>query len=234
MTALSLRITQQLPPNLTVKALLMAHFKPQRTLEAIVKLMRSAPDSSIPTAQLRDAQQNLMNTWNANHNNDELGDKLTMIQVPVDQQIRDLKATPLADKRIMLASMPIISGQHAAYFLRIAEESFYHFNIFYHDVFGQIYMNQRHYSLDELKLIESNPEWLTNHRKSFTPASTTPPDDPQIHPLTLVEENVAMAFCNITRHELPKVAYVSSEKVPTYYLADLDKIRVEKLKTHQQ
>jgi hypothetical protein len=231
MTALPLRTTQHLPPILTLKALLMAHYQPQRTLEAIVKLMLSAPAFSVPTAQFLGAQNNLMDTWNANHNNGELGDKLATAQVPVDQQIHALNAAPLENKRIVLASMPIIDGLCAACFLGIPQHAFDPFNMFYHDIFGQQYMNQRRYSLDELTLIASNPEWLSNHRKSFVAAATPKPVDPLLHRWTVVEEKVAMAFCNITRDELPKVAYVTN-KVPAYYLADLDEIRVAKLKTH--
>jgi hypothetical protein len=211
----------------------MAHYQPQRTLEAIVKLMVSAPASSIPRDQYLDAQRNLMNTWNANDNNGELKDKLTVAQVPVDQQIHTLKAAPLEDKHIVLASMPIIDGLLAACFLGISQLTFYHFNMFYHDIFGQHYMNQRRYSLDELTLIACNPEWLSNHRKSFVVAAAPMAGDPLVHRGTVVEEKVAMAFCNITRDELPKVAYVTN-KVSAYYLDDLDEIRVAKLKAHQQ
>lgn len=232
MSAFSTRITQQLSQSLSAKALLMTHYQPQRALAANVKLLINASAFSTTSDQLRDAQLDLMNAWNAEAD-DELQDKLTMTEVSVGQQILALKAAPLADKRSVLASMPIINVQHAAEFLGITEPRLNHFNAFHHDLFGRCYMNQRHYSLDELVLIESNPEWLCDYRKSFAPAAAPMPDYPQFGCFTVVDEKLAMAFCNLARNELPKVAYVTSHGVSVYYLADLDKIRVEKLKAEQ-
>lgn len=233
MTTFRPRMTQQLPPILAVKALLMTHYLPLRALAANLKLLLDPPLFIFTSTQINDALRARMNAWNAD-DDEELQDKLTMAEVPVGQQIRDLKAASLADKFIVLASMPIIDVFHAAMFLRITECAFIHFNAYHHDVFGQRYMNKRRYSLDELMLINSNPEWLSDYRKGHVLAPASMPDDSQFGRFTLVDEKLAMAFCNITRAELPKAAYVTSRAVPTYYLADLDKIRVAKLKAEQQ
>lgn len=225
-------MTSSLLAQTAAKALLMSHYQPQRALAANVKLMLNAPAFSFTSAQLLDAQHELMNAWNAEAD-DELQDKLTMTEVSVGQQILALKAAPLADKRIVLASMPIIDVQQAAGFLGTTEPAFHHFITFHHDIFGQRYIHQRRFSLDELLLIENNPEWLSNYRTPRTPAATPMSGYPQFGSFTVVEEKVAMAFCNITRDELPKVAHVTSHKVLTYYLVDLDKIRVAKLEVQQ-
>ena len=226
-------MTKQFASILTVKALLMTHYQSLRTLAANVKLLLEMPVSSTTSAQFNDAQLDLMNAWNA-EDDEELQDRLTMTQVPVGQKIRVLKAAPLTDKLIVLTSMPLINREYAAEFLGIPETVLSHFNAFHHDIFGSFYMGCRHYSLDELTLIESNQEWLSGHRKSLAPASSLIPGYPRFHRFTVVEEKVAMAFCNITRDELPEVAYVTRHKVTTYYLTDLEKIRVGKLKAHQQ
>jgi hypothetical protein len=233
MTPFPSRLTQQLPPSLTAKALLMTHYQPVRALAANIKLMLDAPVVSLISSQVCDAQLDLMNAWNA-ETDDELQDKLTMTQVPVGQQIRNLMAAPLAEKRIVLASMPIIDVFHAAGVLGITELALNHFNAFHHDTFGQAYMSQRHYSLDELMLIKSNPEWLSDYQMAPAPATVPMSDSPQFGRFTVVEEKVAMAFCNVTREELPKVATVARHNVSAFYLADLDKIRVAKLKAEQQ
>ena len=232
MTAFHPRLIQQLSTSLTAKVLLMTHYQPLRALAAKVKLSLDAPVFSITSNQFRDVQLDLMDAWNA-EDDEELRDKLTMTQVPVGQQIRDLKAAPLAAKHIVLASMPIIDVLYAAVSLGLTEPAFNHFIAFHHDIFGQRYMNQRRYSLDELMLIESNPEWLSNYRKSPAPAAARKPGYPQVVHFAVVEEKAAMAFCNITRDELPKAAWVTSHNVSAYYLDDLDKIRVTKLKTQQ-
>lgn len=214
------------------KALLMSHYQPQRALAAKVKTLITAPTFSITSGQLRDAQLDLMNAWNAEAD-DELQDKLTMTEVSVAQQILALKMAPSADKCIMLASMPIIDVQQAAGFLDLTELDFNHFIAFHHDIFGKCYMNRRRYSVDELMLIRSNPEWLSNYRKPRASVVAPMPDYLLFGSFTVVEEKVAMAFCNITRDELPKVAHVISRNVLAYYLVDLDKIRVAKLEAQQ-
>lgn len=225
-------LAQTKSERLIAQSLLMTHYQPQRALAANVKLLIESPALSTTFSQLRDAQLELMNAWNAEAD-DELQDKLTMTEVSVGQQILALKAASLDDKRIVLASIPIIQRQYAAGFLGITELAFNHFSAFHHDIFGQCYMNQRCYSLDELILIDSKPEWLSNYRKSPTPAAAPKPGYPQFAHSTVVEDKVAMAFCNITRDELPRVAYVTS-RVSAYYLADLEKIRIAKLEAQQQ
>lgn len=226
-------MTSSLLAQTAAKALLMSHYQPQRALASNVKLMLNAPAFSFTSAQLLDAQHELMNAWNAEAD-DELQDKLTMTEVSVAQQILALKMVPLADKCIVLASMPIIDVQQAAGFLGLAELEFNHFIAFHHDIFGKSYMNRRRYSVDELMLIHSNPEWLSNYRKPRAPAAAPMPGYLLFGRFTVVEEKLAMAFCNITRDELPKVAHVTSRNILTYYLVDLDKIRVAKLEAQQQ
>lgn len=231
MTAFSSYLTQQLLARLAAKTLLMAHYKPLRALDAKVKFLFNAPPSTIPQARLNNALRHRMDAWNAG-DDDELQCNLAMTQVPVGHQIRTLKAAPLTDKRLLLASMPIVDVQHAAWFLNLTEPAFNHFNAFHRDIFGQCYMNRRRYSLDELTLIKNNPEWLSGHLKSFAPATIPMPNYPQFHPLTVVDYKVAMAFCNIPWEDMPKVAYVTKDGVCTYYLADLDKIRIENLSAY--
>ena len=233
MTAFSSSLTQQLPATLAAKALLMAHYHPMRASDANLKLLLDTPPSTITSRQFNNALRCRMEACTA-ENDGELQDNLTMAQVPVGHQIRALKAAPLADKRMVLASMPVIDAQHAARFLNLPETAFYHFNAFHRDIFGQCYMNRRHYSLDELTLIKNNPEWLSGHLKSFVSAPPAMPDYPQFNPSTVVDYKVAMAFCNIPWENMPDVAYVTSAGVSTYYLTDLEKIRIESLKNYQQ
>jgi hypothetical protein len=233
MIALSYSLPQQFRAILTVKTLLMEHYQSMRASDANVKLLLDAPPSTITSAQFKNALRHRMELCNS-EDDDELQGDLTLAQVPVSHQIRALKATPLADKPIILASMPIIDVQHAAWFLNLTETAFNHFNAFHRDIFGQCYMNRRHYSLDELTLIKNNPEWLSGHLKSFAPATTLMPNYPQFNPSTVVEYKVAMAFCNTPWEDMPKVAYVTRDSVCTYYLADLDKIRVENLNAYHQ
>jgi hypothetical protein len=230
MTEFSSRMTQQWSASLTAKGLLMNHYQPQRALAAKVKLLLNASAYSTNSAQFCNAQLALMNAWNAEAN-EELQDKLTMTEFSVGQQILALKAAPLAHKHNVLSSMPIIDVQHAAGFLGITELALNYFNAFHHDLFGKCYMNRRHYSLDELMLINNNPEWLSDYRKPLASAAALTRDSPRC--LTVVEEKVAMAFCNIKRDELPEVAYVISRDVSVYYLADLEEIRVAKWKREQ-
>jgi hypothetical protein len=232
MTAFPSRLIQQLPPSLTAKALLMTYHQPQRSLASKVKSLLDAAAFSTNPDQLRDAQRDLMNAWNAEAD-EELQDKLTMTEVRVGQQILALKAAPLADKPTALVSMPIIDMHNAALFLGVTVFGFNHFIAFHRYIFGQCYMNRRHYSLHELMLIDSNPEWLSDYRKSPVQHATSTADW-QFRFYWVVEEKVAMAFCNITRDELPKVTYVTSDDISAYSLADLDKIRVAKLKAQQQ
>lgn len=225
-------MTSSLLAQTAAKALLMSHYQPQRVLAAKVKTLIAAPAFSTTSGQLRDAQLDLMNAWNTEAD-EELQDKLTMTEVSVAQQILVLKMARLADKCIVLASMPIIDVQQAAGFLGLTELDFNHFIAFHHDIFGKCYMNRRRYSVDELMLIHSNPEWLSNYRRPPSTAATQESVDAQFLRFTVVEEKVAMAFCNITRDELPKVAHVTSHNVLTYYLADLAQIRVAKLEAQQ-
>lgn len=232
MTAFPSILIQQLPANLAAKTLLMAHYEPLRALDAKVKLLFAARPSAITSTQLTNALCRQREAHNAD-DDDELQCNLIMTQVPMGHQIRALKAAPLADKLLALAFMPIIDVQYAAVSMGLTEPAFNHFIAFHHHIFGQRYMNQRRYSMVELLLIESNPEWLKNYRKSPAPAVRLKPNDAEFVRHMVVEEKVGMAFANITRDELPKIAYVTC-RVPAYYLCDLEKIRVAKLKEQEQ
>ncbi len=228
----SLILPQPLSSSLNAKAELMNNYQQKRAVAANLKRLHDTPASLAKATQIRAAQFDLMNAWNIEAD-DGLLDQLTITDALVGQQILALKAAPLADKPIMLSSMFVIDVHHAALFLGITNFSINHFNAFHGNIFGKQYMNERHYSLDELMLIDSNPEWLTDYRAPSCLTAPATPSNCQFSPYTVVEEKVAIAYCNISRVELPKVAYVTSDNIQTYCLIDLEKIRVAKLKAQQ-
>lgn len=227
MSAFHLHAHQQTRKSLTAKAMLMTHFQPQRTLGSLIRNRTL----SATTAQSRIDQAALMNAWNAEVNEDLL-DQLTMTVIPMSQLILVLKAAPLKKKRDVLSTMPIINDHSAAMFLGITQPAFNHFISFHRYIFGAHYMGKRCFSADELMLIAANPEWT-----STTPATArkaTHLDHTHFDYGTVVEEKVAMALGNLTRSELPKIAYVTSSDIRTYSLADLENIRIAKLSALQQ
>jgi hypothetical protein len=215
--------------NLTAKAAVMDYYKQHRASMGIIKTLMFNATTRV---QFEAALYVSKHAWNFEAGS-ELMDDLTVTEVPMGQQILALRAASLANKRAVLASMPIIDVSTAAAYLGMTQPAFNHFAAFHHNIFGYYHMNQCRYSMDELVMVQNNPEWMAGYRKADQLAMVGAPDYHRFDKCTAVDEKVAMAFCNLTRHELPKVAY-GSQHGDYYSLADLEKIRVTKLTAQQQ
>ena len=85
--------------------------------------------------------------------------------------------------------------------------------------------------MEELNLFARNPHWIAMglHADDGHDHAITEVDVTALDQLVLVDQQVAIAFTNMTHHELIKqVPHTSLARRP-YRLADLEKLRIEKM-----
>jgi hypothetical protein len=170
--------------------------------------------------------------WDALSCTSEMADAVSAdIATPVDQ----LKAASLYEKRKVLRYMQIFSPAVSAAVLGTTEDFVNELKgPEYEDMvsFGGKYAGAHCYSMAELELVASNKVYVNDraYTSVFRKTSTTQLYDCMLDYVLLVDTETAMAFTDMTKAELnANVPQVGHSRRP-YRLADLEKIRVAKLK----
>lgn len=222
---------QIMSQNLAVKATAMKSFKQQNALMISVEMLAYAdtvPDDMRASllAAIANGKEKVQRQMRSEAN---------VSRIPMDQQISALRKAPLEEKHYLLDSMPIISVPIGAAFLGVAEADLHDINSQNCGVFGDFYLRRRCNSMNELLLIAQNPGFLR-----FRPDGAPPlmsPDSKMLYEMTFVDISTAMAYTNMSMHELQMKAqqiYRFYRCDFTYRVSDLEDIRLAGLKAQQK
>lgn len=151
--------------------------------------------------------------------------KLAVMAAPVEQ----LEAAMLTNKRAVLRAVPLINVQVGAAFLGMTTAALYDLLYKSNGLLGDYYASAYCLSIDELFLIAENPNWLHDGDQRNEPSDTVLPDDRAFDHVLFVGETVACAFLDLTPSELGRQVQRSANRRRPYRLADLEKIRTEKM-----
>jgi hypothetical protein len=146
---------------------------------------------------------------------------------PIDQ----LRAASLADKRTVLRSVQLVGAPVAAAYLGIAPRTLSMFTERHAQVIGAPYARGYCLSIDEVFMIEQNPQWLAGAVSDKDVNNPNQGDGSVFDCLLYVSEEVACAFTDMTPRELGKAVTAGAQASRPYRLSDLEKIRAAKLDT---
>jgi hypothetical protein len=144
-----------------------------------------------------------------------------------------LKKSPLEDKRTYLRAVPVISAPVAAAYLGCTTAAMNTFTAEHYHAVGDRYARGYCLSMDEVFLIEQNPQWLGDVVSQKDGGAIETTDGNTFDYLLYVGEDVACAFTDMMPSELRKAAKVGPQAMRPYRLSDLEKIRVAKLNGQQ-
>jgi hypothetical protein len=144
-------------------------------------------------------------------------------------RIQQLQAAPLANKHSMLRSVPLVSVPIGAAFLGINTSMLYKFTADFAGIIGDFYAGGYCLSIDEILMIEQNPQWCGAITRVNEVTAKKPVDGRIFDHMLNVNECVACAFANMTPSELRSTVQQNSQTRRPFRLADLEKVRVEKL-----
>ena len=143
--------------------------------------------------------------------------------------VAQLKKAPLEDKRIYLRAVPIISAPVAAAYLGVTTAAVNKFTANHYHAIGDRYARGYCLSMDEVFLIEQNPQWLAGVQSQNDAGGVDAVEDGVFDCLLFLSEDVACAFTDMKPSELHKAAKAGVQALRPFRLSDLEKIRVAKL-----
>lgn len=143
--------------------------------------------------------------------------------------VAQLSKAPLEDKRSYLRAAQVISAPVAAAYLGVTAGALSKFTTGHINVIGGRYARGYCLSMDEVFMIEENPQWLAGAASLKNVSNVNAVDDSAFDYLLYVGEDVACAFTDMTPSELSKAAKQGTQALRPYRLSDLEKIRVAKL-----
>lgn len=151
-------------------------------------------------------------------------------QIP--SALAQLKAASLGEKRQVLRYMHIVSPAVSAAFLGTSEDianelkSSDSFGV----PLGKNYAGSHSFSMAELELIADNTVWVECGDGISLKKAQAAYDETILDHVTLVDEETAIAFTNLSSDELHAAVPRTSHTRRPYRLADLEEIRVAKMK----
>lgn len=156
---------------------------------------------------------------------------ITAISAPMEQQIAQLNAASIEDKRKILNTIPIVSAAMSAAFLGVPEHAVLSTTTGCRIAFGGLHLNQHCYAMDELTLIAANPAWTSTDGDPAMAVARSRPAPIVSDNTVFVAVEVAVAFTGMSPTELENHACSTVHYSRSYCLADLEKIRASPLKT---
>lgn len=148
---------------------------------------------------------------------------------PASEQLREVS---IHDKREVIRYMQIIPTAIAAAYIGVSEHALNEWNN-RRKVFGANYAGGHCYSLEELKMISNNRDWIYNTVDSDDFRITAPDDEKSMDEVVMVDNTVASAFTDLSNVELYQQLPRNQLTKRPYRLSDLEKIRVAKLNGQQ-
>lgn len=143
-----------------------------------------------------------------------------------------LRMASPANKRAVLRAAPVVSAPIAAAYLGITTRAMNEFTGDHFRVIGDNYAGGYCLSIDEVFLIEQNPQWLKGAMSSNKVFDPEQANDNVFDHLLYVSTEMACAFTDLPPLELSKAARRSAQSRRPYRLADLESIRAAKLDQH--
>jgi hypothetical protein len=143
--------------------------------------------------------------------------------------VAQMSKAPLEDKRAYLRTAQVISTTVSAAYLGITAGVLSKFTASHRNVIGGRYARGYCLSMDEVFLIEQNPQWLAGDVSHEHADEVKAVDANTFDYLVFVGEDVACAFTDMEPSELRKAVKVGAQTLRPYRLSDLEKIRVAKL-----
>lgn len=167
--------------------------------------------------------------WRQNYENEKLVRQqkmqLSFARHPI-RSLADLEMAPLKAKREILNAMAIVPVTVAAWFLGVPKHTIY--DLPYHAGISPWpkYLNVQAMSVDQIMLLATNPKFYDRHYVEIAP---------QAHCKNIldhsieVNEETAQAIINVSYAELLTLTKRTYLYRPRFRLAELEKIRAEKL-----
>jgi len=143
--------------------------------------------------------------------------------------VAQLRKAPLEDKRTYLRAIPVISAPVAAAYLGVTTGAINSFTAEHSRAVGDRYARGYCLSMDEVFLIEKNPQWLVGVVSPKGADEVEAFDNSAFDSLLYVGADLACAFTDMTLSELRKAVKVGPQAMRPFRLSDLEKIRVAKL-----
>ena len=147
--------------------------------------------------------------------------------------LAQLQKAPLEDKRAYLRAVPVISAPVAAAYLGVTTAAVSKLTADHYQAIGNHYARGYCLSMDEVFLIEKNPQWLAGMQSQNDAGGINPVDDNVFDHLLYVGKDVACAFTNMAPWEVRQAVKAGAQAMRPYRLSDLEKIRVAKLNAIQ-
>lgn len=167
--------------------------------------------------------------WRQNYENEKLVRQqkmqLAFARHPI-RSLADLEMAPLKAKREILNAMAIVPVTVAAWFLGVAKHTIY--DLPYHAGISPWpkYLNVQAMSIDQIMMLATKPEFYDRHYVGIAPqANAKTTFDHSIE----VNEETAQAVINVSYAELLTLTKRTFLYRPRFRLAELEKIRAEKL-----
>lgn len=145
------------------------------------------------------------------------------------RQVEELQAASLENKREILHAIPVVTMPVSAAFLGVNEANLRSLQHNCNGLFGAQYAGRQCYSAEELILFAKNQNWMSVYTNAEPQEKDELPPLTMLDHLTFVDDDIAMAFTNLSYRELCNQVRESNRSHLPCRLSDLEKIRIAKL-----